>query len=79
MYIIKYHVENVFPGFRGYSLVYCYISVLYGQEMTALISQRQRMTVNFIFWLYYANDQPRPQDLLGVSNGGRERPCQIVI
>ena len=37
---------NVVPGFSSYSSFYCYSPVSYGQEVTTLIRQLERMAVN---------------------------------
>ena len=52
IYIYIYYTINEVPGFRSDSSLYCYRPVSYGQEMTTLIRQYERMTVNFNCWLY---------------------------
>ena len=49
--LYTYYTINVVPGFRRDSSLYCYRPVSYGQEMTTLIRQYERMTINFNCWL----------------------------
>ena len=53
----NYYTINVVPGFRSDSSLYCYRPVSYGQEMTTLIRQYERMTVNFNCWRYNTNSK----------------------
>ena len=54
----NYYTINVVPGFRSDSSLYCYRPVSYGQEMTTLIRQYERMTVNFnSCWRYNTNSK----------------------
>ena len=57
IYIYIYYTINVVPGFRSDSSLYCYRPVSYGQEMTTLIRQYERMTINFNCWLYNTNSK----------------------
>ena len=57
MYVYMYYTINVVPGFRSDSSLYCYRPVSYGQEMTTLIRQYARMTVNFNCWRYNTNSK----------------------